>query len=111
MLCRDGLRHFECGSNQMRTGDNTPASVGAGKTLYSAIGRELGGSGRRQRLFNLAVTQPPAPLTSEHGVKAQISPAGELTAEQEASAPLSLPALAYGSIKTEGAGLQSWSSA
>lgn len=42
LLCRDGLRHFECDTNQIRTGDNPPASVGAGKTLYSAIGRELG---------------------------------------------------------------------
>lgn len=39
--------------------------------------------------------QPPAPLTSERGVKAQISPTGELTAAQEASTPLSLLGLCF----------------
>lgn len=59
-LCRDGLRHFECDTNQIRTGDNTAASAEAGKDTRCPRQQDRSwGSGGRQRLFNLAVTRSP----------------------------------------------------
>lgn len=98
--------HFEEDISQIRTGDRLYPNIfcGSWETLScpQQEDRELrrweGGS---INLTSLPHTQPPAPQTREHHVKAQISLDGKLTASKEALAScLLLWPVDYGSGET-----------